>query len=163
MNIIISFSLAAFLLTTGEAHAEDPQVAISKLNAMYAKFGDPRLDGFVERPGNLPVPALYFGNRKINNNNDVVDEFKRSNGATATVFVKSGDEYIRISTNVLTPEGKRGVGTLLARAKTYESMNKGEKTCGVVDVLGTKYDACYNPIKDKSGATIGITYIGFKQ
>ena len=61
------------------------------------------------------VPAIYFGARKINNNYDVVDEIKKTSGATATVFVKDGEEFIRVSTNVLTPEGKRGVGTQLAR------------------------------------------------
>lgn len=161
--ISASITAAAFVMMAGTAHAEDPKASIAKLDAMYAKLGEARVDGNAEKAGELSVPALYFGNRKINNNNDVVDEFKKSTGATATVFVKSGEDYVRISTNVLTPEGKRGVGTKLARAATYESMNKGVQACSVVDVLGTKYDACYNPIKDKSGAVIGVTYIGFKQ
>ena len=109
------------------------------------------------------MPAIYFGARKINNNYDVVDEIKKSTGATATVFVKDGDEFVRVSTNVLTPEGKRGVGTQLARAKAYESVSKGEQFCGQVDVLGTPFDACYNPIKDAGGKVIGVTYIGFKK
>ena len=93
----------------------------------------------------------------------MVDEIKKAHGATATVFVKHGDDYIRVSTNVLTPEGKRGVGTALARAKAYEAMNKGEQFCGPVDVLGTAFDACYNPIKDKGGKVIGVSYIGHKK
>ena len=106
---------------------------------------------------------MYFGTRKINNNFDVVDEVKKTSGATATVFVKNGDEFTRVSTNVLTPEGKRGVGTNLARAKAYEKVSKGEKFCGQVDVLGTPFDACYHPIKDKAGKVVGATYIGFKK
>jgi len=30
-------------------------------------------------------------------------------------------------------------------------------------VLGTAFDACYNPIRDASGKTIGLTYIGHKK
>ena len=109
------------------------------------------------------MPAIYFGSRKINNNYDVVDEIRKSTGASATVFVKDGDEFIRVSTNVLTPEGKRGVGTQLARNKAYDAVIKGAQYCGAVDVLGTPFDACYNPIKDKAGKIIGVTYIGYKK
>ena len=93
----------------------------------------------------------------------MVDEIKKSSGATATVFVRDGDEFVRVSTNVLTPEGKRGEGTSLARAKAYEAVSKGDNFCGDVDVLGTPFSACYNPIKDASGKVIGVTYVGFKK
>lgn len=156
-------SLAALLaLSASSAYANDPKAAIAALDAKLAKIGEPKLEG-IEKAGELMVPGMYFGNRKINGNYDVVDEIKKTTGATATVFVKHGDEYIRVSTNVLTPEGKRGVGTPLARAKAYEAINKGEKYCGPVDVLGTPFDACYHPINDKSGKTIGVSYIGFKK
>ena len=107
--------------------------------------------------------AWYFGARRINGNYDVVDEIKKASGATATVFVKDGDDFVRVSTNVLTPEGKRGVGTPLARAKAYEAVKGGKEYCGDVDVLGTPFNACYRPIKDGSGAVIGATYIGYKK
>ena len=83
--------------------------------------------------------------------------------ATAAVFVKDGDEFVRVSTNVLTPEGKRGIGTLLARNAAYAAVIKGDTFCGPVDVLGTAFDACYHPVKDGSGKLIGVTYIGHKK
>jgi hypothetical protein len=153
---------SALLLSLGTAHAGDPKDAIAKLDARLAKIGAPKLDG-VEKAGDKTVPAIYFGARKINNNYDVVDEIRKTTGASATVFVKDGDEFIRVSTNVLTPEGKRGVGTPLARAKAYEAVSKGEGFCGAVDVLGTPFDACYNPIKDGGGKVIGVSYVGFKK
>ncbi len=85
----------------------------------------------------------------------MVDETKKSSGATATVFVKEGDEFVRVSTNALTPEGKRGVGATLARAKACEAVSKGRQYCGDVDVLGTPFSACYNPIKGGGGKVIG--------
>ena len=149
-------------LAGGAAWANDPKATIAAMDARLVKIGEPRLEGAV-KAGDVAAPALFYGSRKINNNFDVVDDVKKASGATATVFVKNGDDFTRVSTNVLTPEGKRGVGTNLARAKAFEAVNKGEQFCGQVDVLGTAFDACYNPIKDKGGKVIGATYIGFKK
>jgi len=55
------------------------------------------------------------------------------------------------------------VGTQLARAKAYEAVSKGQQFCGDVDVLGTAFEACYDPIKDGGGQVIGVTYVGFKK
>lgn len=149
-------------LVATSVYAITPQETQAALDARLAKIGEAKLEG-TEKAGELMVPGLYFGTRKINNNYDVVDEIKKSTGATATVFVKHGDDFIRVSTNVLTPEGKRGVGTPLAKAKAYETVSKGEQFCGQVDVLGTPFDACYNAIKDKAGKVIGASYIGYKK
>ena len=70
---------------------------------------------------------------------------------------------MRVSTNVLTPEGKRGVGTQLARNAAYAAVSKGQQYCGAIDVLGTAFDACYNPITDAGGKIIGVSYISLKK
>lgn len=158
---LVTAAMMAVTLS-GAAAAATPQETIAALDARLAKIGGPKLEG-TEKAGAMMVPGLYFGVRKINNNYDVVDDIKKDTGATATVFVKSGDEFVRVSTNVLTPEGKRGVGTTLARAKAYDAVNGGKQFCGQVDVLGTSFDACYNPIKGKDGKVIGATYIGYKK
>jgi hypothetical protein len=156
------FALAALTVAAAAAHANDPKAAIAQLDERLAKIGAPKVEG-TDKVADKTVPAIFFGSRKINNNYDVVDEIKKSTGATATVFVKEGDEFVRVSTNVLTPEGKRGVGTTLARNKAYESVSKGDKFCGQVEILGSPYDTCYHPIKDGAGKTIGLTYVGFKK
>jgi Cache 3/Cache 2 fusion domain len=144
------------------AHAADPKATIADLDARLAKIGAPRVEG-TDTVAGKTVPAIFFGERKINNNFDVVDAVRKAHDATATVFVKDGEEFVRVSTNVLTPEGKRGVGTQLARNKAYEAVSKGAQFCGPIDVLGTAYDACYNPIKDGGGKVIGVSYIGHKK
>jgi hypothetical protein len=144
------------------AQAQDPKATIADLDARLAKIGVPRIEG-TEVVAGKPVPAIYFGERKINNNYDVVDAVRKAHSATATVFVKDGDEFVRVSTNVLTPEGKRGVGTQLARNAAYAAVSKGQQYCGPIDVLGTAFDACYNPIKDAGGKIIGVSYIGHKK
>jgi len=159
----ITLALAALTLASSAAlAANDPKATIAELDARLTKIGPAKIEG-TDKAGDKTVPAIFFGPRKINNNYDVVDEIKKKSGATATVFVKQGDEFVRVSTNVLTPEGKRGVGTNLARAKAYDAVSKGQSFCGDVDVLGTAFEACYSPIKDDKGAVIGVTYIGFKK
>jgi len=156
---LLTLSAALF---SGLAYANDPKATITELEARLTKIGPARIDG-TDKAGDKTVPALYFGPRKINGNYDVVDEIKKKTGATATVFVKDGSDFVRVSTNVLTPEGKRGVGTPLAKAKAYEAVSKGDSFCGDVDVLGTSYSACYHPIKDASGGVVGVSYVGFKK
>jgi Cache 3/Cache 2 fusion domain len=140
----------------------DPKATIADLDARLAKIGAPSIKG-TDNVAGKDVPAIFFGERKINNNFDVVDAIRKAHQATATVFVKSGDEFVRVSTNVLTPEGKRGIGTQLARNAAYDAVTKGKQYCGPIDVLGTAFDACYNPIKDTSGQIIGVSYIGHKK
>lgn len=144
------------------AHASDPVAALGDLKSRLSAMGPAKVDG-TDAVADKTVPALYFGERKINRNYDVVDGLRKASGATATVFVKSGDEFVRVSTNVLTPEGKRGIGTVLARNKAYDAVSHGQQFCGEIDVLGTHYDACYDAIKDPSGAVIGATYVGLKK
>ena len=158
----ITATAALLIAAFGTAHAYDPKATIADLDARLAKIGGAKLDG-TDQVADKKVPALFFGERKINNNYDVVDAVRKAHNSTATVFVKDGDEFVRVSTNVLTPEGKRGIGTQLARNKAYEAISKGDSYCGAIDVLGTAYDACYNPIKDGAGKIIGVTYIGHKK
>jgi hypothetical protein len=153
--------LVAALVASVSAHAADPKATIADLDARLSKIGAPKVDG-TDTVDGKSVPALFFGERKINNNYDVVDAVRKAHSATATVFVKSGEEFVRVSTNVLTPEGKRGIGTQLARNAAYEALNKGQGYCGAIDVLGTQFDACYNPIK-VDGRVVGATYIGHKK
>lgn len=153
---------SVFAAATGAALANDPKATIADLDARLAKIGAPRIDG-TEAVAGKDVPAIYFGDRKINNNYDVVDAVRKAHQATATIFVRQGDEFVRVSTNVLTPEGKRGIGTQLARNAAYEAVSKGQQFCGPIDVLGTAFDACYNPIKDAGGKVIGVTYVGHKK
>jgi hypothetical protein len=152
----------AVLSLSFTAQAYDPKATIADLDARLAKIGAPKIDG-TEVTAGQPVPAIYFGDRKINNNYDVVDGLRKTHNATATVFVRDGDEFVRVSTNVLTPEGKRGTGTKLARNAAYAAVSTGKQYCGPIDVLGTAFDSCYNPIKDASGKIIGVSYIGHKK
>jgi len=148
-------------------HAQaDPRVtkSMKTLKAMTAKLGMPKLEGN-EAVGDKEAPALYFGKTKINNDFDIVDAVgkKDGKGMTATLFAKGGDEYIRVSTSVPKPDGSgRAVGTVLA-GPALESIKGGKAYYGEVPILGTPYITGYEPIMDRSGAQIGVYYVGYKK
>ena len=102
------FATATLLMPSlGRAQA-DPRVqkSMELLKSMTAKLGAPKADG-KEAVGGKDAPALYFGTTKMNNNFDVVDAIGKEDGKgmTATLFVKGGDEYIRVATSVPKPDG----------------------------------------------------------
>ena len=126
--------------------------AMVVIQAEAAKLSEPKIDG----------TSLFFGTTKINGNYQIVDDLKVKLGCTATFFVKKGDGFIRISTNVLNA-GNRAVGTQLdPKGAALAAINKGEAFYGVVDILGSQYDTGYTPIKNAAGETLGIYYIGYK-
>ena len=85
---------------------------------------------------------MYFGSTRINNNFELVDEVVRQAQGTATIFVKHGDEYVRVATNVKKDDGSRAIGTILdPKGKAIESIRKDEPFYGEADILGKPYRA----------------------
>lgn len=159
--------IAASILMPRAANAEaDPKVqkAMAALKAATAKLGTPKVQG-MEAVSGKDAAALYFGTTKINNNFEVVDAVVKENGGTATLFAKTGDEYVRVSTNVPKPDGSgRATGTILdPKGKAIVNINKGEPFYGEVTILDVPYITGYEPIKDASGNVIGIYYVGYKK
>ena len=171
-NFLVGILVAGCFIATctvmpsiGRAQAH-PRItkSMESLKAMTAKLGAPKLEG-KETVGGKEAPALYFGATKINNNFDIVDAVGKEDGKgmTATLFAKGGREYIRVSTSVPKPDGSgRAVGTVLA-GPALESINAGKPYYGEVPILGTPYITGYEPIKDGSGAQIGVYYVGYKK
>jgi hypothetical protein len=101
----------------------------------------------------------------MNNNFSVVDAVAEEGGRgmAATLFVKSGDDYIRVATNVSTRVGSgRGIGSVLT-GPALDSIKAGNAYYGKAPVLGTTYISGYEPIKDSSGAIIGVYFVGYKK
>lgn len=113
--------------------------------------------------GERQVPELVFGSQTVYQNYTIVDRVKEIAGGTATLFVKSGDEYVRISTNVTKKDGKRAVGTILnPNGKAIKAINQGKPYYGLVYILGNPYFTGYEPMQDGSGNTLGIWYTGYR-
>ncbi|MCP3404953.1 Cache 3/Cache 2 fusion domain-containing protein [Bradyrhizobium sp. CCGB01] len=166
-GILAAGFMAASVMAPSVGHAQaDPRVtkSMETLKSMTAKLGAPKLEGN-DAVGGKEAPALYFGTTKLNNNFDIVDAIGKEDGKgmTATLFAKSGDEYIRVSTSVPKPDGSgRAVGTVLA-GPALESIKAGKAHYGEVPILGIPYITGYEPMKDSSGAQIGVYYVGYKK
>ena len=100
-HIILPVVLLSMQLPSALAD-EKVKTAMATLKSELTKLGAPSLKG----------KELHFGSTKINDNYTVVDGIKAKHGGTATVFAKDGNNYIRISTNVMKAD-KRAVGTPL--------------------------------------------------
>jgi hypothetical protein len=141
--------------------AEDVQAAMKLLKSKTAALGTPSLKG-EEAVAGKTVPALHFGDTKMNNNFTLVDEVQKEKGGTATLFVKSGEEFVRVATNVKKDDGSRAIGTALdPKGKAYAAIAKGESYFGEADILGKPYVTGYEPIRDASNNVIGVYYVGY--
>ena len=137
-NFIVGVATTCFvtasLLMPSIGHAQtDPRVqkSMETLKSMTANLGSPKVEG-KEAVGGKDAPALYFGTTKMNNTFEVVDVIGKEDGKgmTATLFVKHGDEYVRVATSVPKPDGSgRAIGTVLRlnpsnRAKFFTEMSQ---------------------------------------
>ncbi len=147
--------------TVTNAQADNVKKSMAALIAKTGKLGAPKLEG-KEPVAGKDAPGLYFGTTKMNNFFDLVDEVVKENGGTATLFVKSGDEYIRVATNVKKDDGSRAIGTVLDPSGSAIAMiKKGEAFYGEATILGKPYITGYEPIRDGSKNVIGIYYVGY--
>jgi len=160
--LCFAFLLASIqTLQAAPDFGEKVKQSMASLKERCTKLGAPKVEGETTVAGKK-VPVLYFGATKMNDDFTIVDALKNEMGGTATLFVKAGSEYVRVTTNVQKEDGQRALGTILDPAgKAIANINKGEAFFGEVDILGKMYTTGYEPIKDATGKTIGVFYVGY--
>ena len=144
-------TLACFFLTPslGSAQTDKVKTSIAALKAETGKLGAPKVQG----------NDLYFGTTKAAN--DLVDAVAKANGGAASLFVKKGDQYVRVATTLKKADGTSAVGTPMdAKNPAMAKLNNGEAFYGDAPVLGKTYDTGYEPIKDASDV-IGAYFVGY--
>jgi len=107
------------------------------------------------------TPTLKLDGKTLNLDFSVVDRFTVSAGAVATVFAKTGDDFVRITTSLKNEKGERAVGTLLDRAHPgYKATMEGSSFVGLATLFGRQYMTQYDPIKNAKGQVIGLSFVG---
>jgi hypothetical protein len=150
-----------FAPSSGVAQDDKVKTAMELLKSMADKVGPPKIEG-MDTVAGKQVPAIYFGSTKMDNNFSLVDDVVKQTGGTATIFVKDGDEFVRVATNVKKDDGSRAIGTILdPKGKAIASIQKNEAFYGEVDILGKPYITGYEPIRDQSQGVIGIYCVGY--
>lgn len=118
--------------------------------------------GSPQQVGTATVPDLLLGGKGQANHFTLVDHHTSLMGGTATLFSKSGEQFIRIATNVQTASG-RAIGTALAPdGAAMQAIRQQQPFYGHVDILGNPFVTAYQPLNDATGATVGIAYVGYK-
>jgi len=173
-------SLDTANLATREEHlASEARLLADQLNTFHSTLREStqRLSGLFEKRfgaglsvradqpvtvAGVQTPSLYLGSEVLNNNFEDVDEFKQMSGGVATVFVRSGEDFIRISTSLTKQDGNRAIGTVLDRqGPAYQRVLSGQTYIGRAVLFDRSYMTQYSPVRDSSGQVIAVLFIGF--
>lgn len=107
-----------------------------------------------------PTPTLKSKDTVLNLRFDEVDHFFTNTGCVATIFVRSGENFVRIATNLKKENGERAIGTNLdPQHPAYPLLLAGQSYLGRAMLFGTHYMTKYTPIKS-NGTVIGVLFIG---
>ncbi|KAA8610230.1 chemotaxis protein [Salipiger aestuarii] len=93
----------------------------------------------------------------------LIDRVGAISGETATLFgwVPEEGDFIRMTTNIIKPDGNRAVGTWLGTANpVHAAMLRKETFRGEAVILGKPYFTIYEPITNAAGEVVGIFYVG---
>ncbi|KAF1008386.1 MAG: Methyl-accepting chemotaxis protein PctB [Pseudomonas fluorescens] len=167
-------------LDTREEHlASEARLLADQLNTFHSTLREStqRLSGLFEkrfsaglrvRPdqsvtvAGVQTPGLYLGDTLLNNNFGEVDEFKQMSGGVATLFVRSGEDFVRVSTSLTKQDGSRAIGTVLDHQHpAYQRLLAGQGYVGKALLFERAYMTQYSPVRDASGKVIAVLFVGF--
>ncbi|CEJ49140.1 HAMP domain protein [Xanthomonas citri pv. bilvae] len=111
--------------------------------------------------GEQNTPSLHAGKQALNLNVDAVDRFAKATGGVATIFARTGDDFVRITTSLRNKQDERVIGTLLDRkGKAYAALSQGKSFTGQAQLFGEQYMTHYQPLRDAAGEVIGALFVG---
>ncbi|MGF6650765.1 methyl-accepting chemotaxis protein [Paraburkholderia youngii] len=91
----------------------------------------------------------------------IPDQFLQRSGAIATIFARSGDDFVRVTTSLKKQDGTRAIGTLLDRkGPAYAPLLANRTYTGLAPLFGKRMITQYKPITDASGRVIGALFVG---
>src|SRR5580698_5660741 len=109
----------------------------------------------------IATPTLKAGDKPMNLDFSIPDQFLERSGAIATVFARTGDDFVRVTTSLKKQDGARAIGTLLDRkGPAYALMLDGKRFIGMATLFGKRYITEYKPVTDASGRVIGALFVG---
>lgn len=108
----------------------------------------------------IESPYIENGGKVIDNS--FVDEFHNFFQSTVTtIFVKKGNDFLRISSTLKKQDGTPAIGTMLGENHpAYVSLLRGNNYEGMAELFGKSYFTKYHPVLDKDGLVIAVLFIG---
>ena len=141
---------------------------LNELEVSTLKFGDPNVDvqNFSDNSRvsqNLSLPVLSFGSVKASLLTETLNQATEMWETSATIFVRDGDQMVRIATTIQDKEGASAVGTVLdPDGFVLPKLLEGEEFKGIARILGIPYYTRYAPIFNKDGDVVGAWYVGYQ-
>ncbi|MGY4491729.1 methyl-accepting chemotaxis protein [Pseudomonas sp. TE3610] len=173
-------SLDSANLTTRQQHlASEARLLADQLSTFHGTLRDStqRLSGLFEKRfssgltldssapvtvAGVPTPALLLNGKPLNNDFREVDDFRQMTAGVATVFVRKGDDFVRISTSLTKQDGSRAIGTLLDHQHpAYSRLLAGQNYVGRAVLFDRSYMTQYTPVSDRNGQVIAVLFVGF--
>lgn len=157
--------------------AEDPELAYrANIRLLPTPRAAPR-DEEVETSGMVLAAAIpvfeggeflgvIYGGMLLNRSKEIVDTvrdtvfqqetYKGRSIGTATIFQND----LRISTNVMTADGKRAIGTRVSKEVKEHVLTSGERWTDRAFVVSDWYITAYEAIEDIFAQRVGMLYVG---
>ena len=99
---------------------------------------------------------LFKGEQQIDGINEIADFLSNICNGKVTLF--NGDT--RVATTVKDSAGNRQTGTKASEAVISNVITQGKFFVGKASVMGEDHYAAYQPLKDVTGKTIGMLFVG---
>jgi methyl-accepting chemotaxis protein-2 (aspartate sensor receptor) len=111
--------------------------------------------------GGVATPTIKAGDKVLNMDFSIPDQFLERSGAVATIFARSGDDFVRVTTSLKKQDGSRAIGTLLDRkGPAYALLLANKSYTGLAALFGKRLITQYRPVTDASGRVIGALFVG---
>jgi methyl-accepting chemotaxis protein len=112
----------------------------------------------------VTVPSWSIGDQPLTGDFALVDEVQKKIGGVQTLFQRFEGGSLRISTNVLALDGKRGLNTYFpADHPIVKTVDSGKPYNGRAFVVDQWYVANYDPIFNRDGKVIGMLFTANKE
>lgn len=143
------------LESTNQLVQEQLQAAINVFKRDALAAGQPALGGMLTVEDKT-LPNLLLGKTSQANNFALVDKVKELTNNAATIYVKSGDTFVALTSSLQNQAGRRIVGEALdAKSKAALELKGGRSFFGSAHISENLYLSAFEPIRNQNGDIIG--------
>ena len=134
--------------------------AVFSMHILKESLGNIRTNGQTIKTENDNAVELISEKMGIlNNDHEVSDKIKKlTNGGVPTIFAKSGNDFVTVSTSLLLDDGSRALGAL--NKTIYPKMMNKETYIGAINIFGRNYMCVYEPVI-QDGEVVAVLFIGY--
>jgi len=117
-------------------------------------------DEIIELNG-VPTKRWTVNGKTINGSSLAETIAHINDGGAFTIFQKTSQGYVRISTNVKSSNGQNPLGSKMEHQAVVKAIESHQDYIGFTDILGTPYITYYHPIM-KGNRIIGMLFTGLE-